>query len=154
MVPHVRPRTPELLGEGRKVSIFVAGEYAEATRDAIVEQLEAHVVDDVQVELCHDRDATKLHASRQRRYAQLCVAPLMGYWSLSLTALGAIAQQVPLVVVGEQLDIEMPPGVVRVDDFEALGPFFSDCFARWQRGEVAPTDPAAARAWLLERLPR
>ena len=32
----------------------------------------------------------------------------------------------------------------QVEEFKDLGPFFSECFARWRQGEVAPTDPAAA----------
>jgi len=152
LVPYVGPRIPEEEGGVRRVSIFVASEYGDSARESIVAELEKCATEDVNVEVCHDQSASKLGALRTSRTAHLCIVPLMGYWSTSLSAMGAIAQEVPLAVVGEDWDIEQPPGVRAVDDFESLGPLLAECFARWRVGEAAPLDPVAARAWLLERV--
>jgi hypothetical protein len=154
MVPLAAPQRPQKVDGGYQVSIFLPPEYAESARDAIVEQLEAHATGGVQVELCHDQKADPLAAARTRRYAHLCIAPLMNYWATSRTSMGAMAQRVPLIVVGDHQDIEQPPGVAVVEDFEALGPILTQCFAAWGEGNVAPLDPEAARAWLLERVAR
>ncbi len=154
MLPLVEPPLPREVDGVRQVRIFLPPEYAESVRDTIIAQLEAHATDDVQVELCHDQKAKPLEAARTRRYAHLCIAPLMGYWATSLTSLGAMAQRVPLIMVGDHMDLDRPPGVEIVKDFEALGPILAGCFAAWREGKTAPLDPEAARAWLLERVAR
>lgn len=152
LLPVDRPPRPIRTDGVHEVRVCLAREYSEAARDKILGQFEGSDVEGVSIQVWHDPRSSVQENLALRRHAHLAVVPLSQYWTTSLSALQTLAQGVPLVVVGDCADLESPPGVEVVADFESLAPIFASCLSCWSRGEAAPLDPQAARAWLLARL--
>ena len=155
LLPVEGARLPAEVDGRRQVKVFLAPEYNEAARAAILEKLSKSEAPSLDVEVIHAAGESAELTAFMQRTCHLVVAPFASYWSASAVALRAVAQEVPLVIVGDFEDIEPAPGVVRVSAFEDLQEIFARCVAAWAAGETAPSplDASAARAWLLGRLP-
>ena len=155
LIPLEGARLPEEVDGRHRVKVFLAPEYNEAARASIIEELSKSEAPSLDVEVIHAAGEGLEEAAYVQRTCDLVVAPFASYWSASAVALRAVAQGVPLVIVGDDEDLEPAPGVLRVTTFEELQDIFARCVAAWVRGEAAPSplDPQAARAWLLGRLP-